>query len=100
MRHHGRMAAKLLDEQRAELESMAVTTLLEVMGNTQYEAGVRLVAAEKALRALGKAEPVKSTSPQVVFNFGDHLSKALLGIGKTFELMEPAQDQETLHGKV
>ena len=84
-----------IDSRREDLEEAAVQTLMEVMGNTQYLPEVRLQAAEKALRAVGKAEPPKSSGPQIVFNFGDHLAKSLLGVGKALELMKPAPDAET-----
>lgn len=78
-----------------ELEDLALTTISEIMSNSLYLPEVRLAAADRALKVLGKAEPAKSSVPQVVFNFGDHMAKAFLGVEKTFQLMKPAQDQAT-----
>jgi len=87
---------KTVTTEQETLEELAVQTLEEIMSNSQYLPEVRMAAAEKALRSLGKAEVTKSSSnPQLVLNFGDQLSKSLLGLGKTFELMKPADDQET-----
>ncbi len=78
-----------------ELEDLALSTITEIMSNSLYLPEVRLAAADRALKVLGKAEPATSKTPQVVFNFGDHMAKAFLGVEETMRLMKPAQEQET-----
>ena len=87
-----------LDQHSETLETLAVTTLMELMSDDSIDPKIRLEASSTSLKALGKDAPAKSSSgTQITLNFGSGLTKALSGMGQFQSLLErDAPDQQTV----
>lgn len=79
---------------RAELEELAVATILTIMGDSHLSADTRLAAVEKALRAVGRDAPPKVSTPNqtLVLSFGGHVQGALRGMRDAIQLMDGASN--------
>lgn len=72
---------------REALEELAVSTLLELMGDGSVDPKVRKECADSALKAVGRDAPPKApTGPAITFNFGTGLKSALGGLD-TFQAL-------------
>ena len=86
------------EEHREALEELAVSTLLEIMGDGTVDPKVRKECAETVLKSVGKDAPPKappSNGPQITFNFGNGLKSALTGLDSFQALLAKPVEGET-----
>lgn len=86
------------DEHREALEELAVSTILELMGDGTVDPKIRKECADSVLKAVGKDAPPKvaaNTGPQITFNFGTGLKSALGGLDTFQALLAKPVDGST-----
>jgi len=80
---------------REQLEQLAVAAYSEILSTSNVDPSVKLAAADRVMKALGKDAPAKQgpgTANQFVFNFQGGVKTALGGMGQLQNLLaRPAE---------
>lgn len=78
------------------LETTAVATLIGVMGSSRASASERLQAADMALRAVGKRDPVvqQQAGPALTINLLGPVRDAFRGLGDVAAVMARPVEEE------